>query len=219
MSRYRILVVLILVILVLTACGTENQESSAQAASDGGLREMSLSMKLMLGTFKLDETDYPIDAVQAGQLLPLWKAIRSLTESETTAREEVDAVVNQIEDNMTQVQLQAIEDMQLSFQDMGELAEELGLDFDGRFGNMSPEMQQTMQAARASGQGNPFGGQGFPGGGPGGGGPGGGFDGGLSPEARETAIAERGGSRGGFGLGVNPEMLEAVIEFLEGKTQ
>jgi hypothetical protein len=150
--------------------------------------------------------------------------LRSLGESETTAAEELDAVVNQIQDTMKPEQLTAIEAMELSLQDMRTIAEEMGIQFGsgGRFEDLTPEMQATMEAARESGQfpgggGGPGGGIPGQGGGPGGGG-GFGGQGGLSPEARQTAIAERGGARGAS-LGLNPALLDAIIEFLEAKTQ
>lgn len=243
--------ILLLAAIAITACGTSGQDNSDQSAVDVGnpaqeapvgadtsadatqvpmadgeelrLREgeTPLSMKLALGTFKLEHTDYPINADQAGALLPLWKAIRSLSESETSAAEELQAVLDQIQETMTPEQIAAIESMELTAQDMGTIAEEFGLDFGnfaGRFGELSPEMQATMEAARESGQslgrGSGGGGQ-FPGGRPGGGEglPGGGE---ISPEARETAMAERGGFRGAQS-GLNPMLLEAVIDFLQGK--
>ena len=89
--------------------------------------------------------------------------------------------------------------------------------FAERFGELSPEMQATMEAVRESGQflGRGSGGGQFPGGRPGGGE---GLSGGgeISPEARETAMAERGDFRGAQS-GLNPMLLEAVIEFLQGK--
>lgn len=227
-------------ILVLAACGSAPQEviervtggqdtveqDPVEGAPVGGdterqnPRETPLAMQLMMGTFKLEETGYPVTPEQAAELLPLWKALRSLGESETTAAQELQAVVNQIEDTLTSEQMSAIEGMELSLQDMRTIAEEMGIEFGGagRFGNMTPEMQATMEAARESGQ-FPGGGSGIPGqgGGPGGGG-GFGGPGGLSPEARETAIAERGGVRGA-NLGLNPALLDAIIEFLEAKIQ
>jgi hypothetical protein len=196
------------------------------AAENRGTRlaegETPLATLLILGTFTLENTEFAIDSEQAAKLLPLWKALRSLNESETVASEELQAVINQIQDTMTAEQIAAIETMDLTMQDLGAIAEELGLELDnfgGRLGELSPEMQATREAVRESGQ-FPGGGQGAgPGGGIPGGGPGGGqgFGGGeLSPEARQTAIAERGGLRGAQ-LGVNPFILEALIEFLETK--
>ena len=180
----------------------------------------SATCALALGIFELEKTDYPISREQAGELMPLWKAARSLSESETSAAAELEAVMTQIQGTMSAEQVQAITDMQLTFQDMSEIAQELGLEIGsggGQFGNMSPEMQATVQAARESGQ--------RPGGMPPSGmAPSGGFGGGsgpgaeLDPAARETAMAERGGAPGA-NLGLNPALLDAVIEFLYTKTQ
>lgn len=181
--------------------------------------EMPLATRLGLGTIRLDETDYSVSPEQAAALLPLWKALRSLSESETTASEEIEAIQKQIQDTLTSEQITLIEDMQFTNEEMREIFGELGLgngNGTGGFENLTPEMQATMQAARESGQ---FQGMGSGGGIPGTGmGPGGGLPGGgeLSPEARETAIAERGAGRGAL-LGVNRGLLEAVITFLEGK--
>lgn len=227
---------IIMSLFVLTACGTSvqadidqavEQVSEAvelQAAPDQILeREMPQSLQLALGIFALEDTSHPITPEQAAELLTLWKAARSLNQSETVAAEELQAVVRQIRDIMTPEQLDLVISMDLSFEDMGPIADKLGLDFGmtGRLGEMTPEMQATMQAMRESGQapeGGFGGGSGF-GGGPGGGGSGGGSFGGetgLSPEQRATAIAERGDSRQ-VGLGVPVQLLDAIIEFLSTK--
>jgi len=227
---------IVMSLFVLTACGTSvqadidqavEQVSEAvelQAAPDPNLeREMPQSLQLALGIFALEDTSHPIAPEQAAELLTLWKAARSLNQSETVAAEELQAVVRQIRDIMTPEQLELVISMDLSFEDMGPIADKLGIDFGmtGRLGEMTPEMQATMQAMRESGQapeGGFEGGPGF-GGGPGGGGSGGGGFGGetgLSPEQRATAIAERDGSRQ-IGLGVPVQLLDAIIEFLSTK--
>jgi hypothetical protein len=85
---------------------------------------------------------------------------------------------------------------------------------------MTPEMQATREAMRESGELQRPGGGEFPGSGPGGGqGPGGGFGGTeMDPEARATAMAEGGGVRGARS-GINTTFLDAIIEYLEGKTK
>ncbi|MBN1149530.1 MAG: hypothetical protein JXA78_19875 [Anaerolineales bacterium] len=216
----------ILFSLALTACTGaattatgQAGDGSPQASQPGEQRTMPLETQLALSAFKLEETDYAIDAKQAEKLLPLWKTARSLSQSETVAQEEVQAVFKQIENTLTPEQMAAIEDMELSFQDMGDIAEKYGIELGGgRFGDLSPEMQATMQAARESGQGSPggFGGQGFPGGGPGGGM--GDASGGFSPEAAQTQMAAGSGPRGAT-LGLNSALLDAIIEFLEAKLQ
>ncbi|MGB6422668.1 MAG: hypothetical protein WBF05_12590, partial [Anaerolineales bacterium] len=181
------------------AGGTSDIEASLNSDYENAL---SVPMQLVMGTFMLEDTELTVDSDQAAQLLPLWKAARSLGSSDTAAAEEVGAVYNQIQETMTPEQIAAIAAMQIGREDMFGVVQELGLSFGGGGGDFTPEMQATAQAARASGQG-------FPGGF--GGGPGGGAGGaGLSPEGQATAIAERGGTRGA-GSGVNPAYLEAVI--------
>ncbi|MFC2054663.1 hypothetical protein ACFLV7_10295 [Chloroflexota bacterium] len=252
MKKTTFILVSLILVLVLTACGesvnetgvtaegvytsasdasaitTEEVESSSSdsqagtsedAAGDTSDIAVSLNsdyenalrvpMQLAVGTLMLEDTELTVDSVQAAQLLPLWKAARSLGSSDTAAAEEVGAVYNQIQETMTPEQIAALAAMQLRREDMFEVVQELGVSFGGGGGDFTPEMQATAQAARASGQGFPGGFGGRPGGGAGGAG--------LSPEQRETAIAERGGPRGA-GSGVNPAFIEAIITLLEGKS-
>ncbi len=223
MKRDFMLILVVSALLILTACGGVPQVATAPGAAQtpGVPRDLPLAMQLALGTFKLEGTDYPVSAEQATSLLPLWKAARSLSQSETAAAEEIQALVKQIQQTMTPEQLQAIEAMSLSFQDVASLSQELGLEIGGgRFGgDVDPSVQATRQAARQSGQAPPGGFGGGPGGGfPGGGGGPGGPGGDLSPEARQTAIAERGGFQRA-GLGVPQQLLDALIEFLQAKVQ
>jgi hypothetical protein len=224
---------LILLILTLAACtGTtsepeaanpetggnpesSNENPSLNNANDDGEFSMPTESLLMLGTILLDDTEHVVDANQASVLLPLWKALRSLGESETTAQAEIDAIISQIEDTMTTEQRIEIEAMELTMQDMGSVAEILGLEmggFGGDFGEITPEMQATREAMRESGNlQRPGGGLG-PGGGQG-------PDGAeMDPTARETAMAERGGTRGARS-GINSILLDGLIEFLEAKVQ
>lgn len=238
---FTITTISLLLVMTLSACSsTANQGDSAAAkvADSSGEeapvqepdiavtpradqeREMPQALQLALGIFQLEETDHPVNAEQAAMLMTLWKAARSLSESETVAAEELQAVVNQIQETMTPEQLDLILSMELTSEDMNTIAEELGLEIGfGGFGNMDPEVRATMQAARESGQAPPGGFGGGSGGGGGLGNPGRGEDfGGLSPEGRQTAIAEGGGFRQA-GLGIPIPMLEAVIEFLATKVQ
>jgi hypothetical protein len=226
MKKYLLLPIFLILAFALTACGATAETETVTAASTDGTEivnfqfEMPTEMTLMVGTVKLDETAYAVDAQQASALIPLWKALRSLSESDTAAEAEIEAVINQITETMTLEQMQAISDMDLTMQDFASVAEILGLEMSGfgggNFGEITPEMQATREAMRDSGE--------FPG--PGGGmglgggqGPGGGFGSSteMDPAARETAIAERGGMRGA-GLGISSQLLDAIIEFLEAKT-
>jgi hypothetical protein len=241
MKKTILTLTLIVLILALSACGgaasepeaanpSSNSDYAVSNANGNGVTGdgefgMPVGTKLMLGTVLLEDTDYAVNASQATALLPLWKALRSFGESETTAQAEIDAVITQIGDTMTPEQVTAIDAMDLTMENMGAVAETLGIDMGGigdRFGDITPEMRATMQAMRESGNFQPPGGD-FPGGGPGGGqGPGGGFGGfggaEMDPDARATAMAERNGARGARS-GINSFLLDGIIEFLEAKIQ
>lgn len=221
--RKKILFFTLLMTVALSACGSPAQSVAATTVPQtGGVTdpvagsaagEMPQILKLALATFSLEEVDHPITAEQAKALLPLWKAVRSLNNSETAAPQEIQGLVSQIEKALTAEQMQAIQNMQLSREDMAAIAEKYGFELGG-FQNLSPELRATMQAARQSGQAPPAGVLI----GPGGGGPGmGGAPGGFSPQAQQTAMAQRGGVRSGVGL--NSALLEALIKFLESKIQ
>ena len=220
MKKIILTLTLLTLALILIACGgsaSEAESASTTQLSSAGEDDLSVEMQLALGTVKLDEGENAIDAAQAAELLPLWKALLSFSGSEITAPEEIEAVISQIEATMTTPQIEAIAAMQLSRDDFASVYEMLGLEIAVGGGDITPEMQATMQAARESGEGPPegFGGGQGMGGGPGGGG---GGETALDPAARETAIAERGGTRGA-GVSINITLLDAIIEFLEAKTQ
>ncbi len=240
----------LIILLVLSACGGRGEdeqdngssalESSSNEGPSGsesrsGIGEdfqgaLPISSQLGFGTFLLEGSEYAVDPAQAAELLPLWKAARSLSESETAAEAELEAVFNQIEDTMTGEQIAFIADMQLTGEEMAQLLEDLGLEFGfggPGFGNFTPEQQATAQAARESGGGFPGGG--FFGGNPGAGNPGSGnpgappgggnfrgFGGNLTPEQQETAEARR-AERGSFGARFALVFVDPLIDLLEGR--
>ena len=89
-----------------------------------------------------------------GDALPvtlLWQALRSTQSSSGVAQEEISALLGQIEVNMTQDQLDAIRDMQLTNTDMQTWAAENGITMgtgggQGAGKNLSPEARATRQA-------------------------------------------------------------------------
>jgi len=237
--RNKLIFAALIIILVLSACGGSNEvasgdgesndasaaggsgaDSSAGADPGRGIDEdfrdaMPLSAQLGFGTLLLEDGEYAVDANQAAQLLPLWKAARSLSESETAAEAELEAVFNQIEDTMTAEQINAIANLQLTGEAMAQLMEDLGISFGfggDRFGNLTPEQQATAQAARESGEGPPGGV--FPGGGQGRGGGQGIGDGILTPEQQATIEARR-AERGGVGARFALVFVDPLIELLE----
>jgi hypothetical protein len=177
--------------LLLTAgCGGTASETS----SGGGSSTLSTSYpdaisveeQLIFGTIKLDGTDLAVDAEQAQDLLPLWQTLRSLQGSDTAAQQEIDATLDQIQETMTPDQIQAIQDFQLTQENIADIMQSQGMNIFG-----------------GQGQGNNNGGtQSFSGGGFNGGGPqfdGGGPAGGGSPP--EGGFVVNGGPGGGEGGG------------------
>jgi hypothetical protein len=157
------------------------------------------------------------------ELALLWKAYRGMANSETTAPEELTALIAQIQEVMSPEQITQIS--QMSYEDITAVRETLGLEFafGGRLGTNNQNEEREDGALPDVRQGNFPGGLpqgGFPEGGPGGG-PGGGFAGGqgadLDPEQIATLQAER-GERAGIGIDRMTLMfLDPLIELLEAR--
>jgi predicted small secreted protein len=226
MKKSLLIFLLLTLSLTLAACGgntasTASPDTGFQA--DPNVRELPLSSKLAIGTLKLEATEYAVASDQATELLPLWQVLNSLSSSDTAAPEELTAITEQIQETMTAEQLQAIEEMGLTQEDMFATMQELGL-VNAPQANVEGTPQPGAGFGGGQGQGPPDGG--FvpggapPGGGPGGGeGPGGGFGGqGLTQEQIATAQARRAeGGGAGFGNRMAAPLVEAVIKLLESK--
>jgi len=211
----------LILILFLTACGSKSQptsETNADTGLDPNARDLHLSTKLAIGTLKLEGTENAVAPDQAADLLPLWQVFTNLSSSDSAAPEEITAITEQIQETMTPAQLQAIEDMNLTGQDIFATMQELGI-ADAPQVNASG----TPQAGGGFGGGQrpegDFPGGGAPGGGPPDGGPGGGFGGqNLSPDQIATVQARRAeNGGGGFGNRMITPLVEAVIKLLESK--
>lgn len=208
MKKFMLLVASAFLAIALTACGSANPIQNPNQGN-GARRELPLADKLLIGTLKLENTPNAVDAQQAEILLPLWQLYKSLNASNTTATQETDAVVGQIQAAMTGDQIQAIDGMNLTGRDIFTVMQDLGL----------------AQAPQANAQGTPFprggsgnGGNGFggnrgfnPGGGPGFGGQN------LNPQQIATLQARR--TQGSFGSQRLPTaLLDALIKLLESKS-
>ncbi len=222
---WRVLIGL-LVIMTLVGCGTTNSDTlsdgqvSAETSQEVRLRDdyadaLSIQGQLASGTLLLEETELVVDEALAAELLPLWRAVRSLINSDTAAALEIEAVYNQIQDTMTPDQISAIAKMKLTEETLATMLEESELFFG----------QSNFAGGRGEGAGS---GEGFippegglrPGGGfPGGGlgqGQGGGFPEGLDPEAMATRQAQF--AEGDLGSFMDRALITAVIRTLEMKT-
>jgi hypothetical protein len=118
-----------LILISLAACSTVNsllsstQTDSASAQSS----QVSEEDQLLIGTLKLEGTGQAVTAQQAGELLPLWKAVKSLGSSDTTSPVEIQALYDQIRETMTAEQLNTIDGIDLSAVNMREIMQGLGI--------------------------------------------------------------------------------------------
>lgn len=165
MRRWHIRWALLLTVMVLAGC----RGSTPTPAADAGLGNaytsevldtsypsaLNASGQLMLGTIKLEGTEHAVTPGQAKALLPLWQAFQS---GALQASAERNAVLAQIEAQMTPAQLEAIADMQLTPDDLRAWMEEQGLGMGsglpgtGEGQEVPPEAQATRQAQFAGGQ-------------------------------------------------------------------
>jgi len=203
--------------------GTTRTADSTQVRARLAEGEIPVQTQLILGTLQLETTDLAVNSVQAAELAPLWKAMRSLTTSDTAAAAEIEALLEQIQDVMTTEQLEAISAFEITPEDMRTIIQDLGLEFgppegfegfDGE--GFNPD--QFRQQFGGGGPGGPGGGGGQGPGGQFGGGPegfqGGGGD--FDPEAFATQRAERGLE--GFGGRAGGFLFEPLIQLLEARS-
>ncbi|HEU0294307.1 MAG TPA: hypothetical protein VFR47_16330 [Anaerolineales bacterium] len=219
MNRSTLLILLIFTLL-MTACGANTPNATGPASGVSGNPtggELSPSVQVAIGTLKLDETENAVTVEQAQELLPLWETLQVLSESDTAAQQEKDALVEQIQETLTAEQRQAITDMNLTREDMQSILQEQGLATGG-----GPEGGQNnnftggnQNGGGGFGPGGFPGGVppqgGFPGGGPGGGG---GQGTGLTPDQIATLQASRQQTGGSV---IPPTLINALIEYLQEK--
>ena len=216
-------------LVFLAGCaGSGEPTGSAGALSEGYEGALPVQTQLIVGTLQLEESETAVTREQAAELIPLWKAVRSLSSSDTAAQAELEALTDQVQETMTAEQLQAIAAMQLTQEDLFGVMQELGIGPGGaaegdqvfQFGGEGPG-DGPASGGRAAGGGPPEGfvfegrpPEGFQGGGPGGGGQV--FVQDLDPDQVATLQAERGGQAPGGGR-AGLFLIEPLLEMLETK--
>jgi hypothetical protein len=228
MRFVRPLVLSILIFSVLAACASPST-AATQAVSSSGTGssaappplepgDLSLQTALLVGTLKLEGTPQAVTSEQAAQLLTLWKAVRSLAESDTTSDVEMEALTRQIEASMTADQRQAIEALELTQEDVMALMQEL---VPGQFFTSDGSSDEAFP------EGGPPDGVPFIQGGPPGGaagappdtffaGPGGDQGASLTPEQLATLQARR---ESGGGARMNLRLLQPLLDLLEERSK
>lgn len=216
MKRTIRLLIILSVAALLAACSGNGAAATAQPTGQG-----SDETRLILGTLQLREGEQAVDAAQAAELLPLWKAYRTLSQSDSTSDAERSALLQQIREAMRPDQLTAIDAQTMGAESRAALAAELGLEMpEGGMGDLSQEEMATRMSTRVAERGadpaamqagGPAGGGMMP---PGGGGaPGGGaiaFGPGGPQGYTEGGASVRGSAPGRANM-----LLDALISYLE----
>ncbi len=214
-TSYALWVVLLVVALVAGACGGSSgseASSGASALSQDYDDALSIADQLAAGTMALDGTDLAVDIESAEALLPLWQAYVALAGSDTAADAELEAMLKQIQSAMTDEQIRAIADMKLTTDSAREAMGAAGLQFGmgafapgGEDAGDAAEARAAMsggaegQMLRPEGNAGAFGGN---------------AEAATSPEAMQTAAAERGIS----GTRAGGTYSRFVVTFLQQKT-
>src|SRR5574342_800572 len=124
------LILLTILILTLTACGSAANGTEPASATQNGSStgELPATTQLIIGTLKLEGTDQAVTAEQAAGLLPLWQTLQALSDSDTAADQEKEALITQIQEAMTSEQMQTITAMNLTREDMFTIIQEQGME-------------------------------------------------------------------------------------------
>jgi hypothetical protein len=227
------LIAILLFSAVLTACSAEAEpvtqeleeigptavieaiSGSGKTLSTAYRDALPLEMQLAIGTLQLENTNLALTADQAQTLLPYWRVLQSLTQSDNTAEAELNAVIKQIQKGMSGEQIAAIGAMELTEDKLQAMIDEGSISFGFGRGQSGSEAGSYDGFRPGGGPGG-----GFPGGPPGGG-PGGGLPDGFSgdPGAFATRQAEM-TAGGGDATAAMMERLSSnmVIRLLETKT-
>ncbi len=120
MKKILFSIITFILIFSLTACGAKLSAANSSTESNS----LSLEGQLLVGTFKLENTDLAVTSSEANELLPLWEALQSLSTSSIAAVQEVDAVISQIESTMTQEQIASIRAMKLTQADLDSMQQQ-----------------------------------------------------------------------------------------------
>lgn len=213
----RLFILLTTTMFVLAACsngpatttedkrGNTEPQVETEAQISGNDEELISLNQLVLGTMQLEDTEFAINVEQASKLLTLWKAYRSLIESDIAAQVELQALLGQIEAAMTNDQLEAIRTIEISQEEIDALVEDLDLQPEDRPDGVGEGIFPGGAEGGRSG--------GRPGAGAGGG-PGAGFEGEISPDQLATAQAQREES-GGTATRMGSFLIAPLIELLE----
>jgi hypothetical protein len=87
-------------------------------------------MKLLIGTIRLEGTKNELNPEQAKVLYPLWVKMEATMANMVSTTNDINAITIQIQSTMTMEQLKAINDMNLTDQDLTTLLQKLNISLD-----------------------------------------------------------------------------------------
>ena len=237
-----VIATLLMIFILLTACSSpanspsDSNTGDASSVSQNGEINLTERTKLILGTLKLENTDFKITKEQAAELLPEWKVLRNLLASDSASQVEIDALQNQIKGTLTAEQLEWIDNLSYTNEGYQIILKELlpeGIAFGGNGSLTQAEMEarrSTMVASNGGSLPEGFTGNrdgagggavgGFQGGGPAGNfvpGAEGGFPGGAPGTYSSTPGANTGIRQGRQGGQFDSILIDSLITLLESK--
>jgi hypothetical protein len=119
MKRISIFALIIVIVFVVIAWSRSSPKSSSSTTSSTDkTTALAPALELAVGTLRLEGTSQDIDKELASELLPYWQLMDELNASESTAPQEITADLENIQGIMTADQVKAIEDMQLTKNDL-----------------------------------------------------------------------------------------------------
>ena len=201
----KIFLTLMIFTLTLTACASNSLTPAAGSNGTSSANALPAQTQLILGTLKLEDTEYAVTSEQAAELLPMWYVLQELTSNDTAAQEEIDGLTSQIQETMTDDQTKAIADMDLGPQDMMAVMQVNGGGTSGT--SNTSQTGSTFSGTGGDAGGPPDMGDGFPGGGMPGMAPSG-----TSSTRTDSATVNQSAVRG-----TPSALFDAVIELLKAK--
>jgi hypothetical protein len=156
----KILFILSVIILIfsVTACSaiqlpwTSASTSTPQTVSLSNFASQPVKNKLAAGLLELEGSGQAITAAQAKELLPLWKAVKSLSSDSNTTTGEIAALYVQIQGVLTGSQIQAIQDLDLSTSELTVLVQKYASQTALVTSDSTSTTSQTAQSAQPQGE-------------------------------------------------------------------
>jgi hypothetical protein len=109
--------------------GGHNGEPGQASSGSGTAQAQTMPIDSIagIGIIKLEGTENAIDSETAASLLPLFKALKTLSTNSNTSVAEITALNKQIKNTLTADQITAIENLKITSMDVNKLLKENGL--------------------------------------------------------------------------------------------